>query len=114
MRLAALATALSLVAGTAAADPVGSYDVEGRGPDGGTYHGTATIDRQGDAYRVVWVIARERFVGTAVGNDDFFAVAYRSGNSTGVAVYGREGDGWLGVWTYTGGTRIGSERLTRR
>lgn len=114
MKLAGLALAASLATSAAVASPIGTYDVEGKGPEGGNYVGVASITRQGEAFRVEWVIARERFVGTAVGNDDFFAVAYRSGNSTGIAVYSRQPDGWLGVWTYTGGTRIGAERLIRR
>lgn len=104
----------ALTLAPAHADPVGQYTVEGRGPDGGGYSGVAVIEPQGDAFKVTWVIAREKFVGTAVGNENFFAVAYRSGSSTGIAVYGKDGDGWLGAWTYTGGTKIGTERLTRR
>lgn len=112
LRLAAAALCLSVTA--AFADPAGRYNVEGKGPDGSTYRGTATIERTGDTYVVTWLIGSDKFVGTAVGNDDFFAVAYRSGSSTGVAAYGREGDGWIGVWTYTGGKQVGAERLTRR
>ena len=109
-----LATAISLCATAALADPAGQYDVEGTSPDGSTYRGTAAIERTGDTFRVTWLIGKDKFIGTAVGNDDFFAVAYRSGNSTGIAAYGREGDGWIGVWTYTGGKQVGAERLTPR
>ena len=119
MRIAVSTIAGSLAAtmlcGSAAlADPVGRYSVEGRGPDGGAYRGTATIEATGETYRVVWSIGSQKYVGTAVGNDDFFAVSYRSGNATGVAVYGKDGAGWLGVWTYSGGTSVGAEKLTRR
>ncbi|MEJ1158279.1 hypothetical protein [Prosthecomicrobium sp. N25] len=114
MKLAGLALAFSLAASPVLADPVGRYDVEGKSPDGSTYSGTATIERTGESFRVTWLIGKDKFVGTAVGNDDFFAVAYRSGNSTGIAAYGREGDDWIGVWTYTGGRQIGAERLSRR
>ncbi len=106
--------ALVLLTTTALADPVGRYRVEGKGPDGGAYTGTATIDATGETYRVVWLIGKDKFVGTAVGTDDFFAVSYRSGSNTGVAVYGKDGDDWLGIWTYSGGTAVGAEKLVRR
>lgn len=110
------ATTFGIVAFAAAAlaDPVGSYTVEGKGPDGNTYRGIASIEATGDTFRVVWLIGKDKFVGTAVGNDDFFAVAYRSGSNTGVAAYGKDGDGWIGVWTYSGGRAIGAEKLVRR
>ena len=107
-------TVMLFFGSAALADPVGRYAVEGRGPGGGTYRGTATIEATGETYRVVWSIGSQTYVGTAVGNDDFFAASYRSGNATGVAVYGRDGAGWLGVWTYSGGTSVGAEKLTRR
>ena len=106
--------ALAFLAGTALADPVGSYRVEGKGPDGGTYRGTATIDATGETYRVIWLIGKDKFVGTAVGNEEFFAVSYKSGSNTGVAVYGKDGNDWVGIWTYSGGTAVGAEKLTRR
>ncbi len=106
--------ALAFLGSAALADPVGRYAVEGKGPDGSSYRGTASIEATGETYRVVWLIGNQKFIGTAVGNDDFFAVAYRSGNSTGVAVYGRDGDDWTGAWTYSGGTSIGAERLVRK
>jgi hypothetical protein len=106
--------ALALLGSVALADPVGDYTVVGKGPDGHSYRGTASIEATGETYRVVWLIGKQKFVGTAVGNDDFFAVSYKSGSSTGVAVYGKDGDGWVGVWTYAGGTSVGAEKLTPR
>jgi hypothetical protein len=108
-----LSFAFATVATVALADPSGKYAVEGKGPDGSTYKGSATITKTGDTYKVVWVIGSDKFIGTAVGDDDFFAVGYKSGNDSGIAVYGREGKAsWKGVWTYSGGTKIGSELLT--
>ena len=109
-----IAAALTLGAGAALADPAGSYRVDGTGPDGSSYTGTASIEATGDTYQVTWLIAGQKFVGTAVGNDDFFAVAYRSGTATGIAAYGKDGRGWTGVWTYSGGRKVGAEKLTRR
>lgn len=113
-RIGGSLVALALLGGSALADPVGTYRVEGKGPDGGTYRGTATIDATGETYRVVWLIGKDKFVGTAVGNDDFFAVSYKSGSNTGVAVYGKDGADWVGIWTYAGGTAVGGEKLIRR
>ena len=93
-----------------AADPVGSYTVEGNNPGGGShYSGTVTISRTGDTYRVVWVVGSTRYVGTGIGDKDFIAVSYRSGNDTGLALYGSDGGNWKGLWTYAGGREVGTE-----
>lgn len=94
--------------------PVGRYTVEGRGPDGSTYTGTAEVAQTGETFRVTWVIGGERFVGTAIGDNQFMSISYRSGSDTGLALLVSEGTGWLGVWTYAGGTRLGQERWARR
>ena len=117
MRKVLLATAL-LLAGTTlalAADPEGSYNVEGANPGGnGNYSGTVTVEKTGDTYRVVWDIGGTKYIGTGIGNKDFIAVSYRSGNNTGLALYGEDGGNWLGVWTYAGGKTVGAERWSRR
>lgn len=103
----------SLVAAFAA-DPVGKYDVEGSSPDGSKYSGTVTVTKTDQTFRVVWIIGDTRYIGTAIGNKDFIAVSYRSGNNTGLALYGTDGDDWKGVWTYAGGTTMGTEVRNRR
>lgn len=114
MTIVALALAATL--GTAfAADPAGSYRVEGANPGGrGSYTGTVTVERTGDTYRVIWIVGSTRYVGTGIGNRDFLAVSYRSGNDTGLALYGEDGGNWKGLWTYAGGTTVGAERWLRR
>lgn len=112
MRFVATIAALALSATAALADPVGSYSVDGRNPDGSSYKGSVSVSRTGETFKVVWAIGSEKYVGTAVGDDDFFAVGYRSGNQSGIAVYSRDGKGWKGIWTYQGGTSIGLETLT--
>ncbi|MBV9347819.1 MAG: hypothetical protein JOZ70_02735 [Pseudolabrys sp.] len=98
-----------------AADPTGSYAVEGTNPGGGSaYRGSVTVERTGDTYRVVWVVGSTRYVGTGIGNKDFIAVSYRSGNDTGLALYGAEGGNWIGLWTYAGGRQVGAERWLRQ
>jgi hypothetical protein len=102
--------------GPLSADPVGQYTLEGTNPSGGPgYSGTVSVERTGQTFRVTWQIAGQRFVGTGIGDDKFLAVSYRSGQSIGLALYGREGNGpWVGVWTYADGREIGKERWDPR
>lgn len=98
-----------------AADPVGTYVVEGANPGGrGKYTGTVTVERTGETYRVIWVAAGTRYVGTGIGNKDFLAVSYRSGGDTGLALYGENGGNWAGVWTVANGRTLGAEVWKRR
>jgi hypothetical protein len=93
-----------------AADPVGKYSVEGTNPGSGSkYSGTVTVDKTGDTYRVIWVVAGTRYVGTGIGDKDFIAVSYKSGGDTGLALYGADGGNWAGLWTYAGGHQVGAE-----
>jgi hypothetical protein len=113
---AAVAVAVVMSATLASAgDPVGRYGVVGSNPGNGTkYAGTVTVERTGDTYRVTWDIGNQTYIGTGIGSDEGFAVAYRSGGQTGIAIYGAKGEHWEGVWTYTGGRDIGGEAWTRR
>jgi hypothetical protein len=109
------ATAIVWTTAAFAADPVGRYDVEGTNPgNGSAYRGTVTVERTGETYRVTWIVGSTRYVGTGIGNREFIAVSYRAGNETGLAMYGSEGDGWKGIWTYAGGRQIGQERWERQ
>ena len=44
----------------------------------------------------------------------FLAVSYKSGDNTGLALYGDDGDNWSGPWTYAGATTIGKEEWIRQ
>ena len=113
--LAVGAAALLWSAAALAADPVGAYNVEGGNPGGsGKYHGTVTVEKTGQTYRVVWVVGGTRYVGTGIGNKEFLAVSYRSGNNTGLALYGADGGNWSGIWTYAGGREVGPEVWKRQ
>jgi hypothetical protein len=118
MRLLAslIAVALMLAAAPAfAADPDGTYTVQGSNPGGGgAYTGTVTVRKTGETYSVIWVVGGTRYVGTGIGNKDFIAVSYRSGNDTGLALYGEDGGNWAGIWTYAGGKTVGAERWLRQ
>lgn len=111
--LLAAATAAFMLSGVVtafAADPTGSYSVVGQNPGGGSqYRGSVTVERTGQTYRVIWVVGDTKYVGTGIGNKDFIAVTYRSGNSTGLALYGAQGGNWQGVWANAGGREIGTE-----
>jgi hypothetical protein len=108
--LLALSSTLAL-----AADPEGKYRVTGSNPGGGaSYAGTVTVERTGDTFRITWDIGNRTFVGTGIGSERGLAVSYRSGNQTGLAIYGPQGDGWQGVWAYMDGRTIGGESWTRQ
>jgi hypothetical protein len=114
MRLVATAVAALCLANAAAlADPVGQYGVTGTNPGntGSAYSGTVAVQRTGDTYQVTWLIGGTRFVGTGIGSQDFLAVSYRSKNLNGLALYAGQPDGsWQGIWTYDGGSTIGTEK----
>jgi hypothetical protein len=73
-----------------------------------------TVERTGETFRVIWVVGGTRYVGTGIGNREFLAVSYRSGNDTGLAMYGAEGGNWKGIWTFAGGGQIGQESWGRQ
>lgn len=93
-----------------AADPIGNYSVEGTNPGGnGSYRGKVSVTKTGETYRVVWVVGNTRYIGTGIGDKNFIAVSYKSGNDTGLALYGAEGGNWTGVWAYSGARQVGAE-----
>jgi hypothetical protein len=115
MRFALAAAAFLVITPALADDPAGSYGVVGTNPGGGSgYQGEVTIQRTGDTYRVTWTIGGQRYTGTGIGDGNFLAVSYRSGDDTGLALYAANGRDWQGVWAYAGGTTMGTERWTRR
>jgi hypothetical protein len=98
-----------------AADPVGTYSVEGSNPGGGSkYTGAVTVEQTGETYRVTWVVGDVRFIGTGIGDKNFIAVSYRSGSDTGLALYRADGGNWDGVWAYAGGRTMGTEIWKRQ
>jgi hypothetical protein len=113
--IAAAALALLAAAPASAAELVGDYTIEGSNPGNrGHYTGRVTVRKTGETYSVVWVVGNTRYVGTGIGNKDFIAVSYRSGNDTGLALYREDGGNWDGIWTYAGGKQIGLERWLRQ
>ena len=91
------------------------YSVVGSNPGGrAATPEPSRVERTGDTFRVTWDIGSQTYVGTGIGSEKGIAVSYRSGNQTGLAIYGANGDNWEGVWTYTGGREVGGEAWTRR
>ena len=107
--------ALVLTVASSLADPAGTYRVSGTNPgSGSTYSGTVTVKRNGDTFLLAWTIAGNRQIGVGIGKDDFLAVLYRSGDSTGIAFYrADENSGWEGIWAPLGSQTLGTEKWTR-
>jgi hypothetical protein len=106
--------AVALTGTAALADPAGKYDVAGTNPSGSTYSGTVRVQRTGDTFKVTWTVGGTQYDGTAIGDDDFLAVSYVSAGSSGLALFSEQGDEWKGIWTYAGGTKIGTEVWTKQ
>ena len=114
VRLAAFVAVFIVVTVPALADPVGRYTVEGKNPGGGpSCSGTVSVERTDRLTGLSGTSAGAAF-GTGVGNKDFLAVSYRSGSSTGLALYGEVNGSWVGIWAYADGQDLGAERWTRR
>lgn len=117
MRVLAITVAAAALFSTFAfaGDPVGKYIVAGKNPGGnGSYAGTAIVEKTGETYKVTWNIDGAIYVGTGIGDDKFLAISYKSGNDTGLALYGEDGGNWKGVWTYQKGKTLGAEAWTRQ
>jgi len=98
-----------------AGEPEGSYRVVGSNPGGGSrYSGTVTVEKTGQTYKVTWNIGGDVYIGTGIGSTEGLAVSYRSGNQSGLAIYGSKGDNWEGVWAWTNGRTVGGEAWTRQ
>lgn len=112
------AVAFAMLATPALADKLsGKYVVSGKNPGGaGSYEGLVMIEQTADVvYKITWTIEGAKFVGTGIGGEEGLAVSYKSGSDTGVAIFQRQADGTVdGVWTYFGGTQIGTETWTKR
>ncbi len=106
---------LILAIAPALADPIGQYEVKGANPGGGSaYEGTVAVEKSGDAYRVIWQIGSQFFIGTGVLDGNSFGVWFQSGSFTGLALYAADGDNWKGKWVTAGGTELGSEEWQRK
>jgi hypothetical protein len=93
-----------------AGELTGHYSVQGTNPGSTSrYGGTVSVEKTGQTYRVIWIVAGQRYIGTGIGNGEFVAVSYVSGRETGLALYAPNGDNWSGVWTFANGRQMGTE-----
>lgn len=104
---------LALVAGSALADPAGTFAVSGVNPNGTRYEGALVSTPEGGVYRVEWRIGDAAFSGIGLHDGRSFAVAYYGG-FTGVVSYVETRPGvWEGRWAVLGETGTGTETLVR-
>lgn len=92
----------------------GHYRIEGVEPDGRGYKGELAIKRAGETYIVVWSVGGRRFIGTALGAPSGFAVSFRHGEATGVAIFRPTDEGYEGAFAYHLTPRAGQERWIRQ
>jgi hypothetical protein len=99
-----------------AADPAGSYRVEGSNPGNSAsrYSGTVTVERTGETYRVTWVFNNQRHFGTGIVNRGVFSVSWSGSNASGIVVYNEDGSNWNGTWAVSDGRQLGREVWIRR
>ena len=109
------AVALSL-AGPAAAQRSGTYDVTGANPDGTEYQGTMLLTQVGLAsFRVVWQIGQDVIEGVAMVSGLTLATAFSLGGQPGMGIYEIRRDGTLeGQWTTVGAFAAGRETARPR
>ena len=108
---------LLLPAAGMAAGIEGVYACNGTNPGGGgSYQGTLAIIQNGDAYNVTWNIGAQTYVGVGLLQGDSFSVGYSDVKKSwfGVVVYKVSGNTLKGIWTMQGGSKTGTETLTKK
>ncbi len=96
---------------------VGSYGLQGSGPDGVKYTGTATISKiGGEMYQGVWKIGSSTYKGIAFRDGDVLSCGWSSKaegeHDLGVIAYlVRDNNELDGVWFENGQTTLGKEYL---
>jgi hypothetical protein len=68
-------------------DPTGLYSVEGRNVDAkATYRGEVAISKDGEAFKILWIVGNQQFLGTGILRDGKLAVAFQAqGRMAGIA-----------------------------
>lgn len=116
MRTAILGAAVAAtLAMPATAQQAGRYEVEGQGPGGQAYRGTAELRATGpNTWQVTWRIGSDTGQGHGLVLPDrrTLAVGYVFGGQTGAIAYAIEADGSLrGLWTMGPDGGVGIEVL---
>ena len=109
---------VAALAAPALAQRAGTYAVEGQGPDGSRYEGTAALAPTGqNTWRVTWRVGDDTAEGVAIliPQGPLLVVGYTMAGETGVATYAVQPDGrLLGTWSQGTGGGIGTEVMTPR
>lgn len=113
---AVLVALLVGLAGSAAAQRAGLYDVSGTNLDGTPYTGLAQIQPAGlSSFVIRWRIGNQVVEGVGFASGRTIAVAYGLAQQPGVGIYTLNPDGSMeGEWTVVGAPANGRERLVPR
>jgi hypothetical protein len=114
--LIAAAAAAFLLPAAASAQGPGQYRI--KGVDARTkaaYSGTAQLSNTGnETWRIVWRIGSQTWNGHGIGDGKVLAVNYSGQGVTGIfLMIARGNGGYEAVWSYTGGTTVGSEEWVK-
>jgi hypothetical protein len=98
-------------------DITGSFKINGKGDDGKTYEGTATVRKiGGEMYNATWTIAEASFTGICFRDADDLSCAWSNRGTAAhgllVMAYLVKRDTLDGVFFESGGTTLGKEILT--
>lgn len=110
MRFFLAAVLLAWSTGVAlAADPTGVWQISGTSPGGSTYHGTATVQANGQTYSVTWRVGNSSYAGVGILSGNAFATYYQNASDAGVILYQATGSNWNGLWAHGKGGAVGTE-----
>jgi hypothetical protein len=107
--LIAAAAAAFLLPASASAQGPGQYRIKGVDAR------TAQLSKTGDdTWRIVWRIGNQTWNGHGIGDGKVLAVNYSGQGVTGIfLMIARDSGGYEAVWSYTGGTTVGSEEWVK-
>ncbi|MBX7054900.1 MAG: hypothetical protein K1X36_08085 [Pyrinomonadaceae bacterium] len=98
---------------TSGTDLEGSYDIEGKNPEGKSYKGKLDVKKEGEGYRFNWD-AGSQFSGFGIRAGEFVAVGF-GGKQCSFVGYDVKADGTLdGKWGGQGSTKFGTETAKRK
>ncbi len=98
---------------TSGTDLEGTYDIEGKNPDGQAYKGTLKVKKDGDGYTFNWDAGRLTS-GFGIKGGDFIAVGV-GGKQCSFVGYDIQADGTLqGKWGGQGSTKFGTETAKKK
>jgi hypothetical protein len=82
-----------------AEDITGDYTVEGTDAEGGgPYTGTLTIQKKGDVYTMIWVIAEKKAIGAGIITDNVLSACWKEGADIGLCSYKISAGKLTGQW----------------